>query len=66
MRLISKGSGVQLKVGDNAIDFRGDRRIITAIYPPRHSASEGHVQLDDFGMTYASVIDAEFVDRDDR
>lgn len=57
-RLVTK-SGEPLNVGDRVVDFRGDERELTAIYP--FSGMNGHVQLDNFGSNYPSVINAEFI-----
>ena len=67
MRLIKETTGVEVKSGDVAHDFRGDAAIITGWQEPRHSGSTGRVyvkEMSDQGFTgeyYPSVYGLKWV-----
>lgn len=56
--ILVHASGNQIKAGDTVTDFRGDKHVVTALWP--FAGMFGKVQLDNFGSNYPSVIDCEF------
>lgn len=64
MKLISKETGKEIKLGDTVNDFRGDQLVVTTIYPPGTSqgGKNGRVGTDNNRIFYASVINAVFVE----
>jgi hypothetical protein len=52
-------SGKQIKVGDTVTTFRGEKGKVKYIAPPRHEASQGHVETT-LGYHYASVYGCKF------
>jgi hypothetical protein len=65
MRLVYETNGVEVKVGDIAIDFRGDQHRVKALHEPHKPSSSGHVTTD-VGYFYVGVIGAEWIEREDR
>ena len=70
MKLIYNKTGVEVKVGDIATDFRGDLRTVTFFREPHKSSSSGKISLlNADGRTsecFVGVIDAAWIDREDR
>jgi hypothetical protein len=68
MRLIKESTGIEVKSGDVAHDFRGEAAIVTGWQEPRHSGSTGRVyvkEMGDKGFTgeyYPSVYGMKWVD----
>lgn len=53
--ILRTAGGAPVAVGDFLLDFRGDAHILRGGTPPRHSASEGHIETSETQHCYASV-----------
>lgn len=70
MRLIHTPTGKQLAVSHEATTFRGEKVVITGIYPPgtaSHAHGTGRVEVEweangHRQLLFPSVINAEFVE----
>jgi hypothetical protein len=71
MKLIHKATGIEVKIGDRVKDFRGEDMTITYFQPPHKPSSQGLVSVQTSGFKtshelYCSVVDTEWIDREDR
>ena len=70
MRLVYKATGKEVKVGDIATTFRGEKVTVEYFREPHKPSSEGKVYVKDengFGSEYyVGVIGAEWIEREDR
>lgn len=72
MRLVYKATGKEVKVGDIATTFRGEKCEVKYFRPPHKPSSEGKVTVqfgeDKFNCMeyYVGVIGAEWIEREDR
>lgn len=71
MRLVYKANGNEVKVGDVATTFRGEKVTVKYFEKPHKPNSEGKVTVQEEGCSfcneyYVSVIDAEWIEREDR
>jgi len=62
--------GQEVKVGDKVLTFRGELVTVEYFVPPSKPSSSGKVTVkDDCGINreyYVAVIDAEWINREDR
>lgn len=67
MRLVHKVTGVEVKVGDDVVDFRGNSAKVVDWMQPHSPASTGRIYTSTNQTgAYPSVYDCEWVDREDR
>jgi hypothetical protein len=72
MRLVYMATGKPVAVGD-VVTIRGETAKVTFFRPPRKPSSSGHVSVEfgghpghDCHEYYVGVIDAEWIEREDR
>lgn len=71
MRLVYKGTDIEVKVGDEVTDFRGEKSIVTYFREPHKSSSCGKISTRKDGSSYdresyVSVYGLEWIEREDR
>ncbi len=64
MKLINSKSKKEIKIGDKAKTFRGEKVVVIGMTPPRHSGSTGRVYVQTGDMRrefFPSVCNMEWV-----
>lgn len=66
-KLVDK-NGNEIEIHNEVTDFRGDKAVVTGIYPPHKESSSGHVEVDygngDVRFLYATVFGLKYVKQD--
>ena len=57
VKLVCMSTGVEMSIGSEVLDFRGERSVITSMAPPHKSSASGYVN-----NYYAGVYNLEFVE----
>lgn len=71
MKLVYTATNREVKIGDIVTTFQGQNVQITGMEKPRHAGSTGRVYVKGLDGSwqceyYPSVVDAEWIDREDR
>lgn len=62
MRLVRKGTDIEVKVGDEVTSFRNEKTVIKGIEKPQYPHQEGRVTTG-LGYHYVSIYNLEFIER---
>jgi hypothetical protein len=65
-KLVNEETGVELVIGQEVLDFRGDKMTLLGFTPPKHAGSTGRVTVQEEGKEgrreyYPSVIGAKII-----